>query len=105
VDALCQRMEMMIAKFDEVVGSLESLRHQVPNTSMHIPESTQNEQANEPQMDDFILSNDAQIPLLEYGPADQTDEFDDENNEEADDDLPTAVQDYVMTRDSYGKLR
>jgi hypothetical protein len=43
-------MEKMMAKFDEVIGSLESLKHQVPNTSINI-------------------------------------------------------QDHVMTRDSYGKLR
>lgn len=55
-------------------------------------------------MDDFVPSNDAQIALLEDGPADQKDEFDYEN-EETDDDPPTAVQDHVMTRDSYGKLR
>jgi hypothetical protein len=35
VDTLCQRMEKMMAKFDEVVGSLEFLRHPETSNTKH----------------------------------------------------------------------
>jgi hypothetical protein len=98
-------METMMAKC-EVIGSLESLRNQVPGASIHVPQPMHNERANKTQMGDFVSSNGAQIPLIEDGQVYQRDESEDEDeNEEADDDPPMNVQDHVMTRDSYGKLR
>jgi Fungal specific transcription factor domain len=96
-------MEMMMAKFDEVVGSLESLRHQVPNNSAHIPQPMHNERSNAPHLDDLMVSNGAQITLIEDDQGDGNEES--EENEETDSEPPANIQDHVMTRDSYGKLR
>jgi hypothetical protein len=97
-------MEKMMAKFDEVIGSLESLKHQVPNTSVHVSQPMHNETANEPDLGDTMSSNGAQVALIEDGQVDEGEEFED-GNEEADGETPINIQDHVMTRDSYGKLR
>ena len=93
-----------MAKFDEVVGSLELIRHQVPNISVPVPTSMQNERADERHLDDLMSSNVAQIALVEDGQVHGAEDFEDENDE-TDHEPPINVQDHVMTRDSYGKLR
>lgn len=104
VDTLCHRMEMMMARFDEVVGSLETIRQQVPQANVYAHQPMQNEQGIKSHQGDLMSAKGAQVPLSENSRVEEAEESEDEN-EDTDDEPPMNMQDHVMTRDSYGKLR
>ena len=109
MDALCDRMENMMERFDELVGGLGVVQHGVqvnPITSHY--QMNQSTASKEPLMDDLMFSDASQEPEsnergqmlrvdTELEPA--------EEEEDLSGDEAHGIQDHVMTRDSYGKLR
>lgn len=94
-----------MAKFNEVVGALETLRLQVPSTSIQVSEATLNESTKEINLNSLVPHNDVEIDLVKDVGDQMEEDSQDENEEDSDSVPPGAVRDHVMTRDSYGKLR
>lgn len=96
MDDLCQKMEVMIAKFNEVVGNLDGLRGV---TNQSAPQQVDSQE--------IFIQPDLEIIDFSTVPQDNEHamEMDDVEDETESEDQSVAVQDHVMTTDSYGKLR
>lgn len=112
MDELCERMENMMERFNVIVGSLDGLRQNgfpakdVQNHRQmdHIAVTDQ------PPLDGFMFSDaPEQSGGIENRHMEGVEVQLEHENEDEDEDLSEvtapAVQDHVMTRDSYGKLR